>query len=152
VSAARCCTCRRPRWAADLTVDALEQRGYKGLFDKRDYRTVTALGALHYRLPYDITVTARAGRFLAKDEGVRLEFKRRFRSGVEIGAWYTKTNGKDITNPGTPSDPYNDKGIFLSVPLNIMLLSDTQSTAGFGFRPGPATSARWLPVRATCTS
>ena len=123
------------RWAADLTVDALEQRGYKGLLDKRDYRTVTALGALHYRLPYDITVTARAGRFLARDEGVRLEFKRRLRSGVEIGAWYTKTNGKDITSPGTPSDPYNDKGVFLSVPLNIMLLSDTQSTAGFGISP-----------------
>ncbi|MFC5461628.1 YjbH domain-containing protein [Massilia niabensis] len=123
------------RWAADLTVDALEQRGFKGLFDKRDYRTVTALGAMHYRLPYDITVTARAGRFLAKDEGVRLEFKRRLRSGVEIGAWYTKTNGNDITSPGTPSDPYNDKGIFLSVPLNIMLLSDTQSTAGFAISP-----------------
>jgi len=123
------------RWAADLTVDALEQRGYKGWFDKRDYRTVTALGALHYRLPYDITVTARAGRFLAKDEGVRLEFKRRFRSGVEIGAWYTKTNGKDITSPGAPSDPYNDKGVFLSVPLNVMLLTDTQATSGFGISP-----------------
>ena len=123
------------RWAADLTIDALEQRGYKGLLDKRDYRTVTALGAMHYRLPYDITVTARAGQFLANDQGVRLEFKRRFRSGVEIGAWYTKTNGKDITSPGTPSDPYNDKGVFLSVPLNVMLLSDTQSTVGFGLSP-----------------
>jgi membrane-associated phospholipid phosphatase len=123
------------RWAADLTIDALEQRGFKGLFDKRDYRTVTALGALHYRLPYDVTVTARAGRFLARDEGVRLEFKRRLRSGVEIGAWYTKTNGRDITSPGTPSEPYNDKGVFLSVPLNIMLLSDTQATAGFGISP-----------------
>lgn len=123
------------RWAADLTVDALEQRGYKGWFDKRDYRTVTALGALHYRLPYDITMTARAGRFLAKDEGVRLEFKRRFRSGVEIGAWYTKTDGKDITSPGTPGNPYNDKGVFLSVPLNVMLLTDTQATSGFGISP-----------------
>jgi len=123
------------RWAADLAVDALEQRGYKGLFDKRDYRTITALGALHYRLPYDITATARAGRFLAGDQGVRVEFKRRFRSGVEIGAWYSKTNGKDITSPGSPSDPYNDKGVFLSVPLNIMLLTDTQATAGFGISP-----------------
>jgi membrane-associated phospholipid phosphatase len=123
------------RWAVDLTVDALEQRGFKGWFDKRDYRTVTALGALHYRLPYDVTVTARAGRFLARDEGVRLEFKRRFRSGVEIGAWYTKTNGNDITSPGTPTDPYNDKGIFLSVPLNIMLLADTRASAGFALAP-----------------
>jgi len=123
------------RWAVDLSVDALEQRGFKGLFDKRDYRTVTALGALHYKLPYDMTVTARAGRFLARDEGVRMEFKRRFPSGVEIGAWYTKTSGKDITNPGTPADPYNDKGVFLSVPLNIMLLSDTQASAGFAIAP-----------------
>jgi membrane-associated phospholipid phosphatase len=122
-------------WAADVTVDALQQRGYKGWFDKRDYQTVTALGALHYKLPYDITATARAGRFLARDEGVRLEFKRRFASGVEIGAWYTKTNGKDITNPGTPTNPYNDKGIFLSVPLNIMLPSDTQASAGMMLSP-----------------
>jgi membrane-associated phospholipid phosphatase len=123
------------RWAVDLTLDALQQRDYKGWFGKRDYHVLTALGALHYRLPYDITVTSRAGRFLANDEGVRLEFKRRFRSGVEIGAWFTKTNGKDITSPGKPSDPYNDKGIFLSVPLNIMLPSDSQATAGFALAP-----------------
>ncbi|MGJ7914629.1 YjbH domain-containing protein [Massilia sp. LXY-6] len=123
------------RWAADLSVDALQQRGYKGWFDKRDYKTVTALGALHYKLPYDITATARAGRFLARDEGVRLEFKRRFQSGVEIGAWYAKTNGRDITNPGTPANPYNDKGVFLSVPLNIMLPMDSQATAGIGLSP-----------------
>ncbi|MGB9108816.1 MAG: YjbH domain-containing protein [Telluria sp.] len=122
-------------WAADVSVDALQQRGYKGWFDKYDYQTVTALGALHYKLPYDITATARAGRFLARDEGVRLEFKRRFPSGVEIGAWYAKTNGKDITNPGTPTNPYNDKGIFLTIPLNIMLTSDTQSTAGMSLSP-----------------
>ena len=123
------------RWAADLSVDALEQRGFKGLFDKRDYRTVTALGSMHYRLPYDMTVTARAGRFLAKDEGVRLEFTRRFRSGVEIGAWFSKTNGNDITSPGTPSDPYNDKGVFLSVPMSLMRLADSQATAGFAIAP-----------------
>jgi membrane-associated phospholipid phosphatase len=123
------------RWAADVTVDALQQRGFKGWFDKRDYKTVTALGALHYKLPYDITVTARGGRFLAKDNGVRMEFKRRFASGVEIGAWYAKTSGKDITSPGTPENPYNDKGVFLSVPLNIMLPMDSQANAGIALSP-----------------
>jgi membrane-associated phospholipid phosphatase len=122
-------------WAADLSVDALQQRGYKGWFDKLDYKTVTALGALHYRLPYDTTATVRAGRFLARDKGVRFEFKRRFTSGTEIGVWFTKTNGNDITNPGTPSNPYHDKGVFLSLPLNIMLPSDTQATAGIGIAP-----------------
>lgn len=123
------------RWAADLSVDALQQRGFKGWFDKRDYETVTAIGALHYRLPYDVTATARVGRFLARDEGVRLEFKRRFRSGIEVGAWYTKTNGKDITSPGTPASPYNDKGVFLSIPLNSMLPMDSQASAGFSLSP-----------------
>lgn len=123
------------RWAADLSVDALQQRGYKGWFDKGDYNTVTALGALHYRLPYDMTVTARAGRFLAKDEGVRVEFKRRFRSGIEVGAWYSHTNGNDITKPGTPDKPYQDRGVFLSIPLNSMLPSDTQANAGFAISP-----------------
>lgn len=123
------------RWAADLSVDALQQRGFKGWFDARDYRTVTALGALHYRLPSDMTVTARAGRFLARDQGVRLEFKRRFASGMEVGAWYTKTNGKDITSPGTPTNPYNDKGVFVSISLNSMLLADTQATANIAISP-----------------
>jgi len=123
------------RWAADLSVDALQQRGYRGWLDKLDYKTVTGLGSVHYRLPYDITATMRAGRFLARDDGVRLEFKRRFPSGMELGVWYAKTNGKDITSPGTPSNPYNDKGVFLSVPLNIMLPSDTQAVAGISLSP-----------------
>ncbi|WP_426211648.1 YjbH domain-containing protein [Massilia sp. TWP1-3-3] len=123
------------RWAADFAVDALQQRGFKGWLDKRDYRAVTALGSLHYRLPYNMELTARAGRFLARDEGVRLEFKRRFRSGVEVGAWYAKTNGNDITSPGTPASPYHDKGIFMSIPLRSMLAADTQSTASFAISP-----------------
>ncbi|MBB5608591.1 MULTISPECIES: YjbH domain-containing protein [unclassified Janthinobacterium] len=123
------------RWAADLAVDALQQRGFKGLLDSRDYKTVTAIGSLHYRLPHDITVTARAGRFLAKDTGVRMEFKRRFQSGIEVGAWYSHTNGNDITSPGTPAQPYQDRGVFLSIPLNSMLPMDTQSTAGFALSP-----------------
>jgi len=123
------------RWAVDANVDALQQRGFKGWFDKRDYQIVSGFASLHYKLPYDVTATARAGRFLARDNGVRLEFKRRFLSGVEIGAWYTKTNGRDITNPGTPSNPYNDKGIFLSVPLSVMLPSDTQALASVSLSP-----------------
>lgn len=123
------------RWAADLSVDALQQRGFDGILSTRDYKTVTAIGSLHYRLPYDMTVTARAGRFLAKDTGVRVEFKRRFQSGIEVGAWYTHTNGNDITTPGTPSKPYQDRGIFLSLPLNSMLPMDTQANAGFAISP-----------------
>lgn len=121
---------QQSNWAFDVTVDWLKQRAPGESFGFRDYSVVTALGGIHYRFPsVGITTTARVGRFLAKDDGVRFEFKRRFRSGVEIGAWYTVTNGNDITGPGTPGHPYYDKGIFMSIPLASMLTKDTQSRA-----------------------
>lgn len=125
----------RGSWAADLSVDWLRQRDFSGGIGFRDYSTMTVLGALHYRLPMGMTATFRAGRFLAQDKGVRFEVKRRFQSGVELGAWYTRTNGNDITSPGSPENPYDDKGVFMSVPLNIMLTKDTQSHAGFAIAP-----------------
>lgn len=126
---------RRGNWTSDLTVDALRQRDFDGAFGLRNYSTVTALAALHYRLPAGMMATVRAGRFLARDEGARVEFKRRFPSGFEMGLWYTVTNGNDITSPGSPTDPYHDKGIFLSMPLNTMLTKDTQSVARMSVAP-----------------
>lgn len=123
------------RWIGELTTEAVQQRDYQGWFGRKDYKTVTALASLHYKLPAGITVTGRAGRFLAKDSGVRMEVKRRFNSGIEAGAWYTYTDGKDITSPGTPSSPYHDKGLFMSIPLNSMLAMDTQSTVNMSISP-----------------
>jgi len=123
-------------WAMDFSVDTLRQRNTDGDFGFRDYRTTTAIAAVHYRLQQQgLTFTVRGGRFLAKDVGVRYEIQRRFRSGVRIGAWYTVTDGRDITSPGSPDDPYNDKGIFLSIPLGSMLTRDTQAVARFAISP-----------------
>ena len=127
---------KQGNWAADLSVDWLQQRATKGAFHFRDYRVLTALGALHYRIPaWGLTATARAGRFLAKDKGVRLELSRRFRSGISFGVWYTRTDGDDDTPPGSPGDPYFDKGIFASIPLSSMLTKDTRARSNFSLRP-----------------
>ena len=126
----------RGDWATDLTVDWLRQRSTDDTFEFRDYDTVTALGALHYRLPsWGLTATVRAGRFLAKDNGARFEIQRRFRSGITRGGWYTVTDGNDKTPPGSQGDPYFDKGIFASIPLGSMLTKDTQSRAELSIRP-----------------
>jgi membrane-associated phospholipid phosphatase len=66
---------------------------------------------------------------------VRGEIKRRFPSGFEVGAWYTVTNGHDITSPGTPSSPYHDKGVFIFIPLDTMLTYDTPAAAGIALAP-----------------
>jgi hypothetical protein len=119
-------------YSVDVAVDWLRQRSPGEAFGFRDYRTITALASFHYRLPrYGLTTTLRAGRFLARDEGVRLEAKRRFGSGTELGFWYTRTNGKDVTSPGSPERPYHDKGLFISIPLGAMLPSDTQERSNF---------------------
>jgi hypothetical protein len=52
-----------------------------------------------------------------------------------VGAWYTRTNGNDITSPGAPGDPYYDKGLFLSIPLGTLLTRDTQATARMSIAP-----------------
>lgn len=123
-------------WATDLSVDAVRQRDTDGDLGLQDYETVTAIVALHYQIPQQgLTFTLRGGRFLAKDRGLRYEIQRRFRSGVRIGAWYTVTDGDDITKPGSPDDPYRDKGIFVSIPLGSMLTSDTRATARFAIAP-----------------
>ncbi|MFQ5544553.1 MAG: YjbH domain-containing protein [Acidiferrobacterales bacterium] len=119
-------------WAFDFTADYLKQREPRDDFRFIDYDVLTALGAFHYRFrKLGVTTTFRVGRFLAKDDGVRFELKRRFRSGIEVGAWYTWTDIDDITPPGTPDDPYRDKGIFLSVPLNAVLTKDSRATSNF---------------------
>ena len=127
---------KQGNWAADLSVDWLRQRATKGAFHFRDYRVLTALGAVHYRIPgWGLTATARAGRFLAKDKGVRFELSRRFRSGITFGVWYTRTDGDDDTPPGSPGDPYHDKGIYASIPLSSMLTRDTQARSNFSLSP-----------------
>ena len=123
-------------WAADLSIDWLKQRDPDNSLEFRDYSVVTTLGAIHYRIPrLGLTATTRMGRFLARDEGARFELKRRFRSGIEIGAWYTITNEKDITSPGSPDNPYYDKGVFISVPFSSMLTRDTQDRATLSLAP-----------------
>ena len=121
---------RRGNWAADLSVDWLRQRAPEKDFGFRDYSVATALLAFHYRIPeYGITATARAGRFLAKDEGVRFELKRRFHSGIEAGIWFTRTNENDLTQPNRPKEEFLDRGLFISIPLASMLTKDTQEHA-----------------------
>ena len=46
-----------------------------------------------------------------------------------------RTDGDDITPPGSPGDPYYDKGVFASIPLGSMLTRDTQAEARFALAP-----------------
>lgn len=127
---------RGGRFAWDVAVDAVRQRNFKGT-GFRDYNTVTAIASMHYKVPFleGVTATVRAGRFLARDRGIRTELSRTFASGIELGAWYTHTNANDITSPGRPGKPYQDKGVFLRIPLGSLTAHDLSTTADLRLSP-----------------
>jgi len=127
---------RGGRLAYDFSLDAVRQRNFKGT-GFMNYQTVTAIGSIHYQLPWleGVTATVRAGRFLARDRGVRFEVSRTFKSGVELGLWYSRTNANDITSPGRPGSPYHDKGVFLRIPLGSMTGQDMGSVAEYRLSP-----------------
>jgi len=132
---------RKP-WAVDLAVDAVQKRDYDGWFGFTDYGTVTAIASMHYRMGGGLTGTLRAGKFLARDLGVRAEVKRRFESGFELGAWYTRTDAHDTTGPAaSEGGVYYDKGVFARIAFDALGTRDTRargtiSLSAWGRDPG----------------
>lgn len=68
------------------------------------------------------------GKFLAGDFGTRMEVSRFFPSGLQVGFWYTLTNGNDHIN----GHIYYDKGVFFSMPLDIFYTKSSRSRWGYG--------------------
>lgn len=123
-------------WALSAAAYAVRQRDFEGRLGFFDYQTVTALVSHHYRIPRaGLTLTTRVGRFLARDHGARFELRRRFRSGFEVGAWYTVTDARDITSPGSPDNPYRDKGVFLRFAVGPFLTRDNAAVVDFALSP-----------------
>lgn len=68
------------------------------------------------------------GKFLANDIGARFEITRYFPSGMRITFWYTATDGNDRIN----GQLYHDKGIAISLPLDIFYTHADRSRWGYG--------------------
>ena len=129
-------------WAIGLEYSLLKKRAPHGV-DFRDYtrklhgfvpHKVRFLGSQYFlNLYYDWRCTnlefkVSIGKFLANDYGVRTEVSRYFSSGLRLGFWYTYTNAHDVINHSV----YHDKGIFLSVPLDIFYTKTSRSRWGYG--------------------
>jgi hypothetical protein len=103
------------RWALGLEGDWVYKREPDEPLALMDQYNHTLLGNVYYRYPpLDITLKAQAGRFLAGDTGLRLEFQRRFNTGAKIGFWYSLTDTDHLTGFNRN---YRDKGLSLSLPF-----------------------------------
>ncbi|WP_243038975.1 YjbH domain-containing protein [Dyella sedimenti] len=120
------------RWAIGTDVNWVKQRGYDQDFSFRGYHVVTGHVTGYFDLGYkDVTVALSAGRYLAGDWGATLDISREFRNGVRMGAYATKTN----VSAQQFGEGSFDKGIYVSIPFDLLLPRSTTSRATFIWDP-----------------
>lgn len=130
------------RLAFGLSANAVKKRDYDGSLRHLDYETVTAFASLYWASPfqnYDFAI--HAGRYLAKDVGATLEFRRTFDNGWQIGAWATRTN---VSSEDFGEGSF-DKGFFLRVPFGSLFGSSSRSVFQTKVRPVQRDGGARLP-------
>lgn len=141
-------------WALGVDANYVKQRDpdtYMGLFKEeqhydsnlgRSYRVQTGVATGHATLywqpkfwnAFDNTlVQISAGRYLAEDVGVTVDFSKQFDSGVIAGVFATKT---DMSAEEFGEGSFN-KGFYVSIPLDIMTVTPTKNR----------TTISWLPLQ-----
>ncbi|MCP4395599.1 MAG: YjbH domain-containing protein [Alphaproteobacteria bacterium] len=118
-------------WAIGLDANYVKQRDFNGGFGLQSYDTFTGHVSLYKKLGiYDLDAVLRAGKYLAKDNGVTLEISRTFENGVEVGAFVTVT---DVSEDDDGEDG-TDKGMFVHVPLDVFAPKSTKKNVSAVFR------------------
>jgi hypothetical protein len=120
------------RWAIGGDLYEVQQRDFDRLFGLQSYHALTGHISLYYASPwYGFNFVVRAGQYLAQDRGVTFEVSRRFSTGVEIGAFMTKTN----VSAAQFGEGSFDKGITIRIPIGWVAPIDTQSELATTIRP-----------------
>jgi len=120
------------RWAVGSDINWVKQRGYDQDFAFRRYHVVTGHVTGYFDLGYeDVTLAISVGRYLAGDWGATIDVSREFRNGVCMGAFATKTN----VSAQQFGEGSFDKGIYVSIPFDLMLPRSTLTRASFVWDP-----------------
>jgi len=120
------------RWALGGDLYEAWQRDFDRLFGLQNYHVLTGHISIYYASPwYDLNFAVRAGQYLAGDRGLTFEATRRFSTGVEIGAFVTRTN----VSAAQFGEGSFDKGIIIRIPLGWISPIETQAQLGMELRP-----------------
>ncbi|HJT44527.1 MAG TPA: YjbH domain-containing protein [Rhizomicrobium sp.] len=120
------------RWALGADIYKVWQRDFDRLFGLQRYRATTGHVSLYYDSPwYGLNFQLRAGQYLAGDRGATLQITRRFSTGIEIGAFVTKTN----VSAAQFGEGSFDKGIIIRIPLGWIAPIESQSVVAVDLRP-----------------
>ena len=112
----------------------VHQREYKQLFGFKDdkYETLTGHVNLYYREPTSrVLLHVKGGKYLAQDSGFTFSASRDFRSGLNMGVFFSLT---DISKEEFGEGSF-DKGFFFSLPIQVFFDKYSRGQSGFGLRP-----------------
>lgn len=119
-------------WAVGADVNWVKQRGFDQHFSFRRYQVVTGQITGYFDTGVDgVLAKLSVGRYLAGDWGGTIDLSRRFRNGVRIGAWATFTN----VSAQRFGEGSFDKGIYLSIPFDLLLPRSTRQDADIVWQP-----------------
>jgi hypothetical protein len=119
------------RWAFGVDANFVRQRGFKQDLSFRNYQVATGHATLYLDTGFDgLHATVSAGRYLAGDWGTTLDLSRHFDNGVLMGAYATFTTAGSKYGEGS-----FDKGIYISVPLDLFLPLSRRQPASFQWQP-----------------
>lgn len=87
-----------------------------------------------------VLIALKGGRFLAGDSGINFDFSRRFKSGLRIGAFFSKT---DISKLEFGEGSF-DKGFYFHLPIEMFFESYSKVNTSWGLRPLTRDGASYL--------
>ena len=121
----------------------VRQRSYRQLFGSLDYSTLTGHINFYYREPMTrVLFQLKGGRFLAEDSGFSFNFSREFKSGLNMGVFFSLT---DISKAEFGEGSF-DKGFFFNIPIQVFFDQYSRGSSGFGLRPLTRDGAQPLTV------
>ena len=117
-------------WGVD--VNHVRQRDFQQDLGFRDYKVNTGHATLYWDTGLkDLLVKLSAGRYLAGDTGATVDVSRVFSNGVKAGGWFTKTN----VSAAVFGEGSFDKGLYVTVPFDVMLPKSTPGSGSFVWNP-----------------
>jgi membrane-associated phospholipid phosphatase len=118
--------------AFGVDVNAVRQRGFRQDFALREYSVNTGHATLYWDTGWHgVQANLMVGQYLAGDRGATVNLTRVFPNGVGMGAWATKTN----VSAEQFGEGSFDKGIFVSVPFDLIFPKTSADGARFTWDP-----------------
>ena len=123
------------KMALGIEGDWVMKREPEKMFELMDVKRNSILANAYYYYPgLDMTFHAKYGKFLAGDVGWMFEISRQYDTGAVVGMYFSLTD-TDKIEPASFNKGYNNKGVYLTMPLRMLLNHDSAQTLNYGVSP-----------------